>query len=79
MDVDGHVCSFEVAQAAGVVEMEVPHDDGFDVFDAVAGLLDLLVEFLVLSVVDASENIVDWRTCGAKSAEKLYRSGEESS
>lgn len=59
VDVDGYVGVGKVVEAAGVIEVQVAHDDGFDVFDRLAALLDGTVEVVVGDVVDASENVVD--------------------
>lgn len=48
VDVDRDVSALEVLESAGVVEVEVAHDDGFHVFDVMASLLDLSIEFVVL-------------------------------
>jgi len=61
VDVDRHVGPLEMLQPARVVEVEVTHDDGFDILDVVASLLDLGVEFVVFGVVDAGEDVVQWR------------------
>ena len=60
VDVDRDVSALEVLESAGVVEVEVAHDDGFHVFDVMASLLDLSVEFMVFGVVDSGEDVVQW-------------------
>ena len=59
--VDGHVGAFEVSESARVVQVQVAHDDGFDVFDVVAGGFDGRVELVLRFVVHARENVVDGR------------------
>jgi hypothetical protein len=60
VDVDRDVSTLEVLESAGVIEVEVAHDDGFHIFDIMAGLLDLSIEFVVLGVVDSGEDVVQW-------------------
>jgi hypothetical protein len=63
--VNWHISSLEVLQSAGMVEVEMAHDNCLDVFDVMAGLLDLSGEFVVRDVINASEDVVqrsapDW-------------------
>lgn len=58
----GDVGAEEVLEASGVVEVEMAHDDGFDVFDVVAGGFDGVWELLVLGVDGAWEEIGEWRS-----------------
>jgi hypothetical protein len=58
VDVDRDVRALEVLQASRVVEVQVAHDDGFDVFDGVPCLGDLRGEFVVGLVVDSGEDVV---------------------
>jgi len=51
-----------VLKSSGVVEVEVAHDDGFDVFDIVAGGFDGVWELHLLGVDGAWEEIGEWRT-----------------
>lgn len=57
--VDGDVGVAELIEAAGVVDVEVADDDGFDVFDVVAGGGDGGLEFVLGFVVYAREEVVD--------------------
>ena len=57
----GDVGAEEVLEASGVVEVEVAHDDGFDVFDVVAGGFDCVGELHLLGVHGAWEEIGEWR------------------
>lgn len=59
--VDGDVRGAEVLQSAGVVEVQVAHDHGFDVGDGVARAGDGGGEFLLRRVVDAREDVVEGR------------------
>jgi hypothetical protein len=61
VDVDRHVGPLEVFKSASVIEVKVAHDNGFDVFDVMACLLDLGVELVFFGVVDAGEDVVQWR------------------
>ena len=45
-------------ETACMVEVQVPDDDSFDVFDIVPGLLDLRGEFHGFVVVHAGEDVV---------------------
>lgn len=58
MDVDGHVGSLEVLQPTSMIKMQVAHDDGFHVFDVMAGLFDLGLQFMVFLVVHSGEDVV---------------------
>jgi hypothetical protein len=53
VDVDWYVCSDEVLETAGVVEMEMPEEDGLHVLDVVACCFNRVGE-LVLFFVDGS-------------------------
>ena len=48
-----YVSSFEVLQATGMIEMQMAHDDGLDIFYIVAGFLDLSRELVIGSVIDS--------------------------
>lgn len=58
----GDVGAKEVLQPAGVVEVEVAHDNGFDVSDIVAGRFDCVGELHLLGVDCSWEQIGEWRT-----------------
>lgn len=57
----GDVGAEEMLEASGVVEVEVAHYDGFDVFDVVAGGFDCVGELHLLGVHGAWEEIGEWR------------------
>lgn len=57
VDIDRHVCVDEVLEPAGVVQMQVANDHGFDVFDVVACGADGCWEFVGF-VVDCSREDV---------------------
>lgn len=59
VDVDRYAGIPEVFQPAGVIEVQVAHDDQFDVFDVVPRAGDLGGQGHVLCVSDASEDIID--------------------
>ena len=61
VDVDRHIRPLEVLQPTGMVEVKVAHDDGFDVLNVMAGLLDLRLELVVFGVINAGEDVVQWR------------------
>ena len=52
----------EELKASGVVQMKMTHDDGFDIADLVARLLDLVTEFMRLIVVHTGEDVVEWHS-----------------
>lgn len=52
----------EVLESAGVIEVKMAHDDGFDVFDIVACGFDCVGELHLLGVDCAWEEIGVWRT-----------------
>ena len=58
----GDVGAEEVLEASGVVEVEVAHDDGFDVFDVVACGFDGVWELHFLGVDGTWEEIGEWRS-----------------
>lgn len=62
VDVHGNIGIPEMLEAAGVVEVEMAHDDGFDILDVVACLLYLDFKLLVRGVVDLAEDVVDRST-----------------
>lgn len=58
----GDVGAEEVLQSASVVEVKVAHDNGFDVFDIVAGRFDGVGELHFLGLDCAWEEIGERRT-----------------
>lgn len=58
VDVDRNISALEVLQASGVVQMKMAHDNGLDVLNIVAGLLDLSWELMVFLVVHPSKDVV---------------------
>jgi len=58
----GNVGAEEVLEASSVVEVEVAHYDGFDVFDVIAGCFDGVGELHFFRVDGAWEEIGERRT-----------------
>jgi hypothetical protein len=58
VNIDRDISYFEMDQSAGMVEMKMPHSDGFDVFDAITSLLICFLKFLVFGVVHSGEEVV---------------------
>jgi hypothetical protein len=58
--IDRHISPLEMLESAGVIKVKVAHDDGFHIFDVMAGLLDLRLELVVFGVIDAGEDVVQW-------------------
>jgi hypothetical protein len=57
VDVDGDARADEMLQAAGVVEVQMAENDGFDVFDVVAGRFDCCWQPLGVLVFSAREYV----------------------
>jgi hypothetical protein len=60
MDPDGDIGALEVCKSAGMIKMEMAHDDSFDILDIVSSLGDLDVKLLVLGVVDSGKDVIQW-------------------
>ena len=58
----GNVGAEEVLESSGVVEVEMSHDDGFDVVDVVAGGFDGVRELHLLGIGGARKDIGKWST-----------------
>jgi hypothetical protein len=58
MDPDGDIGVLEVCKSAGMIQMEMAHDNSFDILDIVPSLGDLYIKLLVLGVVDSSKDVI---------------------
>lgn len=67
MNIDRDISFLEMDQSTGMVEMKMPHNDGFDVLDAVAGLLDRLLKLLAFGAVHSGEEVAEGSTPGPDS------------
>lgn len=59
--IDRHISPLEMLESAGMIKVKMAHDDGFHIFDVMAGLLDLRLELVVFGVINAGEDVVQWR------------------
>jgi hypothetical protein len=62
MDPNRHIRPTEILKATSVIKMQMAHDHSLDVLNGMPCFGDGLVELLVLFVVDACEEIVEWWT-----------------
>lgn len=58
MDIDRDICASEVFQSTSMVQVEMAHYDSLDVFDIMAGLLDLVLNLMVLGIFNSCKDIV---------------------
>jgi len=58
--VDGHVGVNEMLQTAGMVQVEMTNDHGFNIFDVVSGAFYRSWQLFLLGILDTGENVGCW-------------------